>query len=304
MKLSCMEWNINGRGGYAGVDFPAFIADIIMTRSPDIVILVEFCKRRKWEDFCQQLSQDYFVCISEDYGLGRNQVLIAIKKALNPVTTHVSSSIPKGRQFLEIPGLEYLHPEFLQVDATIEKNGERASLSIIGTRIKVEGANQNYINRAKQFSLLISHLYGLTSNVIVMGDFNNGKLRADIDAPVKDALSQYTASEAKTYNYHKMKEMSNGSYHILTPQGKQVFSWPIALNDNKVECGPFLQDHCIVNAGTVPSELMYSYLDFATAAHGYTVNNFPENNWGKRSLKAGLPDHAYLYAEIELEPST
>lgn len=77
-------------------------------------------------------------------------MLIAIKKELNPIIEQVKSVIPQGKQLLEIPGLEYLHPEFLQVDATIDKEGERTPLSIIGTRIKTDKENSIRDDRGKR----------------------------------------------------------------------------------------------------------------------------------------------------------
>lgn len=300
MKISCMEWNINGRGGAEGVEkFPSFIAEKIWSKNPDIVVLVEFFKRDGWEEnFCNKLSRNYVLCLSEDYGRGKNQVLIAIEKRLNPVIVGMRSYIPQGQALLDEEA--HLHPEFLQVDATIEKEGERTPLSIIGTRIKTEGANKNYINRTKQYKLLISHLEGLTSNVIVMGDFNNGILRAELNEPLEKALPQYTAPEAKEYNYHIMKNEIRGNYRLLPPSKENSFSWPITLKENKIQCGPYLQDHCIVSGGIVQKDLLYSFSDFATKSNGYTVDNYPKDKWGKRSFKAGLPDHAYLYGEFSL----
>ena len=305
MKISCMEWNINGRGGFSGVDFPDFIAKTIMPEQdvnfrPDIIVLVEFFKRGGWKKFCQNLSEEYVLCLSDDYGHGKNQVLIAIKKSLNPVIMHMSSVIPQGRQLLEVPGLEYLHPEFLQVDTTIEKDGERTSLSIMGTRIKSEGANQNYINRMKQYELLISYLDGLTTPVIVMGDFNNGILRDEISASPENALLKYIQPEAKKYNYHLMKSVIQDNYTLLTPS--EGCSWPIKLKCGKIVCEPFLEDHCIVNNKIVLNENnpIYSFSDFAKKENGYTLANCLKDKRGNSSFKAGLPDHAYLFGELKL----
>ena len=67
MKISCMEWNINGRGGREGIEFPSFIAEKIWSENPDIVVLVEFFKRDGWEEnFCNKLSRNYTLCLSED----------------------------------------------------------------------------------------------------------------------------------------------------------------------------------------------------------------------------------------------
>lgn len=41
MKLKIMEWNINQRMNYAGVDMPDWISEVILEEKADIIALAE-----------------------------------------------------------------------------------------------------------------------------------------------------------------------------------------------------------------------------------------------------------------------
>lgn len=295
MKISCMEWNINGRGGANGIDFPDFIADEIRLKNPDIVILVEFFKRVGWENFCMELSKDYILCLSEDYGPSKNQVLIAIVKKLNPVIENIKSHIHQGRQLLEIPGLEYLHPEFSQADTTIERDGERKHLSVIGTRIKTQDENAIYYNRRKQFELLANHIIGISSPIIVTGDFNHGAIFNE--GQLNQQYDRDNEDQRRFYNYQMMLRILGEKYTVGTPGNKaygKKYSFVMNAKDKKGNSVKIKQDH-FISCG----------LNLLNCDYGWSfVQANPELYNHKQctdylGVAAGIPDHAYLYGEFE-----
>ena len=49
MKLKIMEWNINQRLNYAGVDIPDWISEVILEKKADIIALTEVYRGDNWE---------------------------------------------------------------------------------------------------------------------------------------------------------------------------------------------------------------------------------------------------------------
>lgn len=288
-----MEWNINGRGGNRGVEFPNFIMDTISPQgdnnSPDIIVLIEFYKRNGWENFYDNLSRQYIVCLSEDRGVGKNQILIAIRKNLHPVIKSVCSHIPTGQRLLKNSGLEHLHPEFLQVDVIIEKDNERKPLAIVGTRIKTQDENRHFINREKQFELLMNHVDMQNDPILVVGDFNHGVIKNEND---KNYI--YTGVERQYYSYQNIwREAQSRNCQVTTPVAQYDKAYSVVVSLKGV---PYRikEDHFIVRGiGTLHCSYDWSFVD--SNATYYKEKKCAEY----LGAPAGLPDHACLRGVFE-----
>lgn len=278
-----MEWNIHGQGGYSEENYPKQTADIILKNKPDVFILVEFFKYDFWiEEFMNYIPEEseklskvssrdqafrtvgneYIVILSDDRGKGFNQTIIGIKKDLNPVITAVRSVIPHGRQLLEIPGLDYLHPEFLQVDLLFDGQ----PLTIIGTRIKTQGENKDYNIRKKQFVCLMQYIHTLKHPVIVSGDFNNAFCRGNLNKKFDE--KDYKGKAQINYNLNLIKTSLDEIGFTMVDVNKDGSSIPTHKR--------FLpEDHIFVRG-------------FGAIERNFTIIHVEQN----------LSDHNILFAEL------
>ena len=76
ISYSFLEWNIQGAGGLSGYTIQKFVADTIIQKNKDIVVLVEFYIGYNFDYIRQRLQNNYFVFISP-FLYEHNQVLIA-----------------------------------------------------------------------------------------------------------------------------------------------------------------------------------------------------------------------------------
>lgn len=67
-SLKIIEWNINQRSGHNAYNhddsIPQLVSDEIKEQSADIVVLTEFYKRYKWEEFINDTFDGYNVFYS------------------------------------------------------------------------------------------------------------------------------------------------------------------------------------------------------------------------------------------------
>lgn len=265
-SLNFFEWNIHGYGGYGNYAIPNFVADTILEKNADIIILVEFIIGKGWDYFVNTLEKKYNIFVSP-YATGRNQVLIALKK---------------GKEFnikeiLTLNPLENGKPEFLRIDL----EWKQKPLTIIGVRIKSQGTNQEI---ASQFSFLEAQLTLLTNtNVLCSGDFNVWK------NPLSEKL-----------NLKRLNEKAKNKFCVSTPKHAMernnfdsLTTWSSIVKNMYGKIGKALIDHIIIK-GLIVNDPLYSW-DFVKERNGY-------GKLQKEAYKShliGLPDHAILTATIE-----
>lgn len=257
--IKIMEWNIHGAGGYENYSIPNFIADTILRKKVDIVIIVEFIAGKGWDRLGKTLGKTYDLFVSP-YTDKTNQVMIALKKSTDFEVEKIHTEDPLERE----------KPEMLQIETKF--NGK--FLTIIGVRIKTQGTTKQ---AESQFEFLNDHLKSLgNSYVLCAGDFNVWK------NPLSKKLTIST-NNIFTPKY----SMIPGDFNTLT-------TWSAVIKKPKTNViGKALIDHIItISIGMHSAE--YNW-DFVTFDNGYG-NRKPEDY---KSDLLGLPDHAILLAELE-----
>jgi len=156
ISYSFLEWNIQGAGGLSGYTIQKFVADTIIQKNKDIVVLVEFYIGYNFDYIRQRLQNKYFVFISP-FLYGHNQVLIALNRS-----KFEESNILK---IVTANPLDIKRPEYLQLDI---KTKQKKVFSIIGARIKTQGSEED---RVEQFKFLNEQIESI-DRVICVGDFN------------------------------------------------------------------------------------------------------------------------------------
>lgn len=316
MKL--LAWNINQRS--SGQEIPGFVSKEILkpiepndTQSyPDIVVLTEFLSAANEENkkyiqmFVDGTLSDKYVPsynIERKECEGSNGVLIAVKKEFKE-----NDDVERISETKIISKIEKMNtvrteqPNFLQVDMVV--NGKL--LSVIGTRIRVTGYNK----RREQVLALIDHINKTgNKNIIIAGDFNNGKIYGDDSklfysgkGGVRESYHYTSRGEINdlydTYNYHIMKEdFAAIGMTVRTPEGEQ-FSWGFNLNRNeKPDNGSFKEDHIITskNITVIKESLKYSHKFIET----YKKNVEWKLKNGSYYITNPYPDHAILTADVD-----
>lgn len=156
ISYSFLEWNIQGAGGLSGYTIQKFVADTIIQKNKDIVVLVEFYIGYNFDYIRQRLQNNYFVFISP-FLYEHNQVLIALNRS-----KFEESDILK---IVTANPLDIKRPEYLQLDI---KTKQEKVFSIIGARIKTQGSEED---RVEQFKFLNEQIESI-DRVICVGDFN------------------------------------------------------------------------------------------------------------------------------------
>lgn len=277
--LKVLTWNINNRANNSK-SMPLFIANEIVNRTADIVILTEFNITEGWESFKDILEENNYKLFYNKWSNNNaNEILIAIKKRKEikfkfEKNILIESDIKEKPDFLEIPIIF-----------------EGKVFNIIGNRIRPE---KDYTKRRQQLDSLIEHLKD-KENVLIMGDFNNSKICGDRNLRYEDVREEYHFTQRgevsdlyDTYNYHILKDaFKDNDFTLYTP--KEGYSW-VGMGNYKYQ-----QDH-IVTKGLYLDESYYDW-DFVKFHNGY--KNLHEGDY--KSDEPGLPDHAILTSVIVIK---
>ncbi len=258
LNIGC--WNINQRAGSRNTLIPSLVFEELMIRKLDILVLTEFYETSNSKELVSNLNNaDYTVKISE-YEVNSNQILVAIKNEL--VNTDIDVHCFNNND--NLPNLLHLRIN---------------DLNIIGTRIKIgpysnnqEILNHEFMNRRNQLYKLIDYASNLEGQIIILGDFNNGKhSENDIDKTYKGVAREF-------FNYYLMKDdFKTNNFLINTP--KNSYSWKSNPN-NKCKL-----DHIITKNVSVIENVTYDW-SFV--------------NRSDYKMKVGYPDHAILTATIKI----
>ncbi len=160
--MTYMEWNLHGSGGRNRV--PDFVAQEILKRKFDIVVLTEFNAGAGWENFRAIIKKHYELYLSP-YAEGYNQVCIALKEGCFDVL-----------RVDAVNAVDYQMPELLRLDTEEKKKKEK--LTIVGARIKTQRHA-----KAVQRKFLGDYLRRIPyQKLICLGDFNYplGELKEDM----------------------------------------------------------------------------------------------------------------------------
>jgi len=260
-KINIGCWNINQRAGSNKNLFPNLIFDELMKRKLDIIVLTEFYESDNSQELILNLINEHYTVRTSKFDVNSNQILIAVNNELIASEIHV--------QYFDnvntLPNLLHLRIN---------------DINIIGTRIKIGGysryqdvVNQEFMDRRKQLNKLIDYASNLEGQILVMGDFNNGKHNDfDIDKTYKNVAREY-------FNYYLMTEdFETNNFLVHTPN--ESYSWKGNLN-NKCKL-----DHIITKNISEVSNLKYDW-EF--------INNLDYKE------QVGYPDHAILTATISID---
>lgn len=307
-KLKLMEWSLNLSSSrdkkVSDFVIPTIINGLDEERKPDVVFLMESVKENsKWQEQVKELKKYYN--IFESYNFKGNSIMIAVRNNIA-----VDGVVGK------IPGVAFNNsPNFLHV--IIKIHGVKYNL--IGVRIKIgtrkskndlkadtlRKNEQDYKDRKKQFDIFNNYLSDI-ENAIVMGDFNNPRIlgdeEADYNTNVEDIYWGNAEWDGKKeiklsrfYNYQMIRSCLDEGFKLITPKGEQGSIGRInkkvlkSYEDSKL-------DHLIVSRDIriLESKLVYEWKPIKDNLGKYKFNERGE-------VEKGYPDHAILYAEIDLE---
>lgn len=295
--LRVMEWNINGRSGYSPFYMPVtLIADQILKRLPHIFVLTEFVPVAGWSDLKALLARNFEIYVSP-YQRGQNGICIGLRK--NCGITFLSE---EGHSFPEGPDFHRIR---VRVNGVI--------ISIMGTRIQVDSKKLNereFESRANQFRALADYLVSLpeSEHIVALGDFNTARIRGTGDETTQEEIEAvYTNEKGEKllqtiYGYQKMKaellertKNTGRSLAVITPVGglssvgvrfQGGSAAPLQYQYHKY-------DHVITSLEGAAEPYDWTFLEH------YSQEQFiqRQKSW---EIKAGYPDHAILWAALEL----
>ena len=297
--LRVMEWNINGRSGYAPFYMPVtLIADQILKRLPHIFVLTEFVPAAGWFDLKALLASNFEIYVSP-YQRGQNGICIGLRK--NCGITFLSE---EGHSFSEGPDFHRIR---------VRANG--VTISIVGTRIRVDSkklSERDFQSRADQFRALADYLVSLpeSEQIIALGDFNNVRILGTGKETTQEEIEAvYTNEQGEkllqtVYGYQKIKaelrertKNTGRSLAVITPEGG-LSSVGARFQGEKAEepqnhCHKY--DHVITSLEGVAEPYDWTFLEH------YSQEQFIQSQRKKSwAIKAGYPDHAILWAVLEL----
>lgn len=273
--LNIAEWNINQQGGRGG-SIPSWLLEEV-DESVDVIVLTEFRRDAKGVDYLYSSLESKGYSYVESFNQRGNDILVAVRNDIRVVGFHFYSAYIEGSELNCIP-------ENLRVD--IEYNGK--TISIFGVRIKeLEG---DYTARRNQMVVLSEWLESCGNSVVVVGDFNNLRGNTNI----------------KDWNLTVLDNI------LKRIRGKKVFrstpldlhSWGVAYREHKdLFDGYIRNDHLLISDDLVciDGSIKYSW-DFVSRYRiCYSISDYM-NYFGDRKItvEKGCPDHAILYASIEV----
>lgn len=274
MKYKILVWNINqATDRYRRNNIPDFVRDELINKSADIVILTEFCHCNNSEVFIKETftNKGYDYRFTNNKTDKQNDVLIAWKQELFKFQ---SVEVIKTTKVNNMPNFLIVHL----------KNNSGNKVSIAGLRITLK----SYINRREQMVYALEKVKDY-ENIILGGDFNN--------------LRRGTA--IKEWNLNEILKICNKyEFDLHTPEGQSIYQEQAQSLDFE-----FAEDHFITKGTNI--KMREYYYD-----RGFTKKN-PDvylfkgdfqvyNDRVKRVTWAipfgsGIPDHAILQGEFELE---
>lgn len=258
LNIGC--WNINQRAGSRNTLIPTLVFEELMSRKLDILILTEFFETSNSKELISNLNNANYTVRMSEYEVNSNQILVAIKNEL--INTDIDVHCFNNN--VNLPNLLHLRIN---------------DFNIIGTRIKIGGyssnqdiVNQDFMDRRNQLNKLIDYASNLEGQILILGDFNNGKHNEnDIDKTYKGVAREY-------FNYYLMKEDFETNNFIMNTPDKS-YSWK---SSPKNQCR---LDHIITKNVSEIKNVVYDWSFI---------------NSSEYKLKVGYPDHAILTATLEL----
>lgn len=284
-EINIVEWNVNFKAGME-VEIADFVKDYV--DGNEIIVFTEIVNNDSVKKLMKSMESDYNFRES-NYIEGKNQVIMAIKKELKIKNT-IKQFPCEEKDTKKIP-------DFLQVDVDI--NDE--IYCVIGTRIKIkEESEDDYEKRMKQLKILVDYikrdLIEKDKKIVILGDFNNGIIRAE---------NAYEGKCAKIYNYHKIKiEFGNDFQFELA---KDYSSWGLQFHKDtkKIYYGKIKNDHMILSRNNKYQKIICRYdWDFVKVYEDrfkeMKREKINKDGYEKIKVTSGTPDHAILRATIEL----
>ncbi|WP_338214766.1 endonuclease/exonuclease/phosphatase family protein [Companilactobacillus muriivasis] len=299
-SLKVLEWNINSRS--TGKRMPDYVCSEILSKDPDIAVLVEFKGEKNLQIINDRLS-NYNIYYQQPVNTG-NGVLIALSKNTFPDIIDENNIESKKEYDENIPDYLGLHTTW-----------NNQLFNIVGIKVLVENekrdTNNNTENksttpdldsRKKQIAWIIENTTDnnpdkVKENTIIIGDFNYGPHRNEYRRTKQinwqDILELIYISNNKTNNYPKYSRP-------YSPLGVSFRSYNLDwLITQKSSSSQVSQSRKI----SVKEDSEYNQLDWSFGQYnsrfkfvdGYLA---PDGNFIRTD--APFPDHAIFTAEIEL----
>ena len=199
-EIKVLEWNLN-YGSSKETMLAPFCKNYI--KNFDVMIFTEAIYNKSFEELIRNLNEEIYDTQASKYGEpfvsidhGGNQVIIVVREDLHGVP-----------QFNRIPNVD-ISPDFVQIEIDVEG----IKYQIIGCRILTDigkPTDKDYKDRYAQFCNIVSHIKGF-DNVVLLGDMNNGMIKADSSKEYKEVKSEYQFTRdgklnpLRFYNFHLM----------------------------------------------------------------------------------------------------
>ena len=261
-------WNIN-LATNTNIWIPEFVGKEIERQESDFVILTEFCKTIKHENFIQR----FFIDNGYDYVLSNNSmkhnnIFVAWKR--DKYTVVNSETNIKTNQ--TTPNIVFV----------VLKDSKGIEFVLAGVRITTE----SYENRAIQWDSALEVLKSFP-RVIVGGDFN--------------CLRRGT-SESRWNIFELAQKSQNRGFNLVTPKGQSIYAEIAQRRENE-----FAEDHFVAKGIEITDEKYdRSFMDRNTDVylHGknFTIydKELKRNIWSI-DVGSGIPDHAMLLGTINMD---
>ncbi len=288
--MRILEWNINQRANHINTEIiPPFIATAVKDEDPDIFILTEFYKVKRWTEF-QDDMEDYNLFLSENSQNHENDVCIGVKKEYEDAQISTMLDSMKDNHL----------PNFLHI--TVEVDGR--VLSVMGVRIRVPlrkdipaASEENQHFRLEQLEALENHLAHIPDPVILMGDFNN--YRRGLSPDYIDPKHPVNNSKCAVWNMSVIHQrLAKIGYEMHTPEG---FSWGSDHCNVKYQCA---HDHIFTKGLVLVPSVVDT--DAPDRYQGHYIDDFmklaPEiyHGNGIKGMHTPYPDHKMLVVDFEL----
>lgn len=296
MELNILEWNLN-----FGADKHSRVAPFLKNylKNVDIIIFTEVIYNQSIINLLGELEDEYVPYCSKTYNDGwHNQVIILVKKYIEGIEIEQKEIDESIWNLEELPDIVHLCVSY-----------KTKTYQLMGARIKIDinrTDENDYKLRYSQFCNLTKYMSQM-DNVIMLGDFNNGMIKADSKLLYEEVKTkyEYTWKEGKRiksllrfYNFHLMKKGLGDSYILEEIYGEDS-SWGLRIVDNQLSYGIIKNDQLI----TKQIEVLEAYYDWTfVKEHEIKYWTMLEDNRYKEGNKIqhGYPDHAQLVVRVNL----
>lgn len=283
MNFKIMEWNIHQQGRQwdgkksADCEMPLWIIDEI-PKDINIAVFTEFNSHAKnIKEFYGKMKEKKFHHSSTDYSCGwSNDIFIAVRGDISIQAVSHIKAYPEDNLNTTFDVKWDTIPENLRVDTKI---GEKR-VNFWGIRIKDLGGD--YEKRSIEMETLMSWLKGIDGLNILVGDFNN--------------LRENTCE--KKWNLTVLDELLGADFKRVTPEN---CSWGVSkLESNNAFDGYIKNDHLIYSIGrglkgVEVESYNWDFLRNENMKLSFEIKKYEKQ---KVNIRAGLPDHGILIAEI------